>query len=137
MGLNQINVRESLSRGSYGGISGESVRYMPLGRTEGHGTFQFSEATVGSLAAAVAEHRGGKPVNSIFGEGVNPRLRKIRDGLDLLNLDSDQLLMHGNQRLVYGIPLARNFRQYLIGRDSEPDYVFSLKGVEDTTKNIA
>jgi hypothetical protein len=66
-----------------------------------------------------------------------PRLRKIRDGLDLLGLNSDQLLMHGNQRLVYGVPLARNFREYLLGRDAAPEYLFSLANVEERSKNIA
>jgi hypothetical protein len=120
-----------------GGVRGESIRYIPLGRTEGYGTFQFSDGTVEALSDAVAQYRGGRRVNSIFGEGVNPRLRKIRDGLDLLGMDSDEMLMHGHQRLVYGIPLARNFKEYLMGRESEPDYLFSLTNVEDRTKSIA
>lgn len=120
-----------------GGAVGENIRYSPLGRTEGYGTFHFSDETVDALSAAIAEHRGGKRVNSIFGEGVNPRLRKVRDGLDLLGLDSDQLLMHGNQRLVYGVPLARNFKEYLLGRNLEPDYLFALDSVEEYTKKIS
>jgi hypothetical protein len=67
--------------------------------------YKFSDETVEVLADAVAEYRGGKRVNSIFGEGVNPRLRKIRDGLDLLGLDSDQMLMHGHIR----IPVLVNY----------------------------
>src|SRR5438477_1217671 len=120
-----------------GGTKGENMRYHPLGKTEGYGTFQFSDETVEALSNAVAGHRGGKRVKSIFGEGVNPRLRKIRDGLDLLGLNSDQLLMHGNQRLVYGVPLAGNFREYLLGRHAEPEYLFALSNVEDCTKSIA
>jgi hypothetical protein len=38
----------------------------------------------------------------------NPRLRKIRDGLDALALPTDDLLNHGSPRLVYGVMLTQN-----------------------------
>lgn len=118
------------------GQKGHAIRFHLLGKTEGYGTFQFSDATVEALGDAVAQYKGGKRVNSIFGEGVNPRLRKIRDGLDLVGLDSDDALMHGNARLVYAVPLALNFREYLLGRVAKPDYPFSLKGPETATNAI-
>jgi hypothetical protein len=49
-------------------------------------------------------------VNSIFGEGVNPLMRKIRDGLTKVGFPTDELLRHGNSRVVYCLPLAENFR---------------------------
>jgi hypothetical protein len=119
-----------------GGPTGHSVRFQLLGKTEGYGTFQFSDDTVEALGDAVAQFRGGKRVNSIFGEGVNPRLRKIRDGLELLGLDSDHFLMHGNPRLVYAVPLALNFREYLLGRAAKAKYPFSLKDPASTTKAL-
>ena len=42
-------------------------------------------------------------------------MRKMREVLDLLGLSSDAFLKHGNRRIVYGIPLAENFRELLIG----------------------
>ena len=42
--------------------------------------------------------RGFQRVNSVFGEGVNPRMRKIREGLEVLGAPTDKLLLHGNQR---------------------------------------
>ena len=45
----------------------------------------------------------GQRVNSIFGEGVNPKLRKVRDGIDLLGWPSEVLLQHGRHRIVYGV----------------------------------
>jgi hypothetical protein len=119
-----------------GGIKGHSVRYELLGKTEGYGTFQFSEDTVNALGEAVAQFKGGKRVNSIFGEGVNPRLRKIRDGLDLFGLDADELLMHGNPRLVYAVPLASNFREYILGKADKPNYPFSLEHPKATSEAI-
>ena len=41
----------------------------------------------GDAAAGVVPQLGaGRPVNSIFGEGVSPKLRKVRQAVDLLNL---------------------------------------------------
>jgi hypothetical protein len=112
------------------------LRYRLLGRTEGYGTLQFSKDTVEAISTLLAQSAGGQRVHSIFGEGVNPRLRKIRDGLDLLGLPSDVLLAHGSARLVYGVALARNFREYLLGLESEPDYLVPLKNPTAATKAI-
>ncbi len=79
---------------------------MYLGRTQGIGTFQFGDKTVAEMARLLAQSKRGQQVNSVFGEGVNPRLRKIRDGLDALGLATDDLLNHGGPRLVYGVELA-------------------------------
>jgi hypothetical protein len=46
---------------------------------------------------------------------VNPKLRKVRGALDVVGLPSDLLLRHGGHRVVYGVPLAANFRQVLLG----------------------
>jgi hypothetical protein len=119
-----------------GGPKGHTIKYHLLGKTEGYGTFQFSDDTVEALGDAIAQIKGGKRVNSIFGEGTNPRMRKIRDGLDLVGLDPDHFLMHGNPRLIYAVPLALNFREYLLGRATRPKYPFSLKSPERTTKAL-
>ena len=71
------------------------IRYEYLGRTRGFGTFQFSDDTVEGMATLLAQTKQGQRVNSVFGEGVNPRLRKIRDGLDELGLPSNIFLDHG------------------------------------------
>jgi hypothetical protein len=120
-----------------GGRVGESVGYRLLGRTEGYGTLQFGEETVKALSTLVSRSEGGQRVNSIFGEGVSPRLRKIREGLDRLGLPSDLMLSHGSSRLVYGVPLARNFREYLLGLDSRPDYLLPMTDPAATTARIA
>jgi len=63
-------------------------------------------------------------VNSIFGEGVNPKFRKIRHGFDLLKWPSENLLQHGRQRILYGINLVENLLPYLLGVDLKPKYKF-------------
>jgi hypothetical protein len=121
----------------FGGQRTETLRYALLGRTEGFGTLQFSPDTVRALSLLLAQSQGGQRVHSIFGEGVSPRLRKVRDGLDLLGLPSEELLTHGSPRLVYGVALARNFRDYLLGLDREPEYMVTAKDPAVATEQIA
>lgn len=118
-------------------LGGPALRYDYLGRTQGLGTFQFGEKTVEALGRLLANSRRGQRVNSVFGEGVNPRLRKIRDGLDTLGLSSDELLQHGAPRLVYGVQLADNAGEYLLGMEKRPRYYFPLKAPVATTQQIA
>ena len=115
----------------------EGLRYEYLGKTRGIGTFQFGDQTVAEMARLLAQSKRGQQVNSVFGEGVNPRLRKIRDGLDALGLATDDLLNHGGPRLVYGVELARNVRAYLLGMDKSPKYILGQKGPRQRTAMIS
>jgi hypothetical protein len=69
----------------------------------------------------LARRESGRRVNFIFGEGVNPKMRHIRDALSAVNLPADIILMHGNQRVVYGVKLANNFTEVLLGVEKKPD----------------
>ena len=113
--------------------SGPGIRYEYLGRTRGIGTFQFGDQTVAELALLLAQSKRGQQVNSVFGEGVNPRLRKLRDGLDALGLSSDDLLNHGGPRLVYGVELIENTHTYLLGREKQPKFIMPQKGGQQMT----
>lgn len=95
-----------------------AVQYTYLGRTRGMGTFQFGDLTVKAFQELLRQSSNGLQVNSVFGEGANPRLRKIRDALGALGLPEDELLDHGTPRLVYGVQLAHNMGDYLLGRVS-------------------
>ena len=119
-----------------GGAEGERLAFLELGKSEAYGTSHFSSDTVGALVSLVQQSSNGQRVNSIFGEGVSPKLRKIRDGLDALNLPADTLLQHGRQRIVYGVPVVRNLREFLLGMDDEPDYLFDLAEPERSTDEI-
>lgn len=119
-----------------GGRPGEQIRYVRLGETMGFGTGHFGAVTVQELTRVLEQSANGQRVNSIFGEGVNPRLRKVRDGLDTLGFPSDQLLVHGSPRIVYGITLARNFREYLLDIDEQPAYYLPTKDLKAVTRQI-
>jgi hypothetical protein len=118
--------------------SGETttIRYKYLGRTGGVGTFQFGEQTVSAMARLLAQSRRGQQVNSVFGEGTSPRLRKIRDGLDELGLPTNQLLKHGAPRLVYGVSLVENLRDYLLGIAKRPKYLVPQKNAAAASQEI-
>jgi hypothetical protein len=95
------------------------------------GTFQFGDGTVAMLKILLAQSKDGQRVNSVFGEGVNPRLRKIRDGLNELGQPADEPLNHGTPRLVYGLPLIRNLREYLLGIDARPRFIVDRRRVTE------
>lgn len=119
-----------------GGLLGEAVRYHRIGHTKGYSTLQFSPQTVDALATMFAQGPDGYRVNCVFGEGINPRVRKVRQGLDELGLPSDELLAHGTARNVYGVALASNFRNYLLGLDEEPQYLLPIENAQQTTAAI-
>jgi hypothetical protein len=114
----------------------DCIRYQFLGRTVGLGTSQFSKKTVEALTTLLQHSARGQQVNSVFGEGVNPRLRKLRDGLAELGLDADELLHHGRPRLVYGAALSHNMRAYLVGRQTRPHYIVAEKDANAVTESI-
>lgn len=116
------------------GTNGHSLEYAALGHTVGYGSYHFSRATIAALEPLLSRLQSGRPVNSIFGEGVNPKLRKVRAAIDAVGLPSNLLLQHGSPRVVYGVALARNFRDVLLGLTNRADYV--LPDGADATKKI-
>ncbi|GAA1110950.1 hypothetical protein GCM10009650_13050 [Nesterenkonia jeotgali] len=112
-----------------GGSEDERLGYQRLGRSLSFGTSHFSPETVAALVRAAELSHGRVRVNGLFGEGVSPRLRKVRLGLAALAWPANELLKHGRERILYGVPVVRNLREYSLGLDPEPDYLFD---VEDT-----
>ena len=121
-GSSQYN-RIKLPAEAVRGTPGSSVSFESLGHSRGFGSFHFSRNTLREFDLVMAHSHNGRRVNSIFGEGVNPKLRKVREALDLVGLRADILLRHGSPRIVYGIALASNFREILLGIDSKPKYI--------------
>ena len=67
--------RIAIPYGNRNGSTKQTLRYKYLGQTMGVGTFHFSESTVNSLSTLVSQGRQGQRVNSVFGDGANPRIR--------------------------------------------------------------
>ena len=117
------------------GVDGGNIGYRRIGKSKSFGSSQFSQQTVEALGRLAEIQTNGFRVNGVFGEGVNPRMRKIRSGFDALGWPGDALLMHGRQRLVYGCALVANLANYAIGRDSEPVYLVNPDMEDDVDRN--
>jgi hypothetical protein len=109
-----------------GGSTGQRMGFFELGRSRSFGTSHFSEQTVEALVRLSELSGSSVRVNSLFGEGVSPRMRKVRIGLSTLGWPANELLKHGRERILYGVPLVRNLRDYSLGIDSNPDYLIDL-----------
>lgn len=114
-----------------------ALEFRELGRSRSFGTSHLSSAAVSALVRLSEQSRSGVRVNSIFGEGVNPKLRKVRDGLEILAWPSDELLQHRRQRIVYGVSLVTNLLPYLLGIDATPQYRFGRELREDQNRIAA
>ena len=131
VGSSQYN-RIKIPAERLGGNAEDVIRYAELGRSEAFGTSQYSEETVDALVDLV-QQSDAQRVNSIFGEGVSPKLRKVRQALDLLNLPSGMLLRHHRPRVVYAVSLIKNLDDYLIGAAKRPEYIVPVnEGVAAT-----
>lgn len=136
VGSSQYN-RIRVPLAEVGGESDDVIKYEELGISRGYGSYHFSKASIDYLETLLPRSANGRKVNSIFGEGVNPLMRKIREGLSGVGLPADDLLMHGNPRVVYGIQIAKNFREVLLGIDAKPKYFLSLAKAKQFTANLA
>ena len=121
------------------GESDRHVEYKKLGLTEGFGTFHLSGDTLKLIELLIGTSQDSGRVNSVFGEGPSPLLRKIREALNLTGLPSDTVLNHKSRRIVYGISLAENFRDFLTGHTSKPNYMLTECGADEAkcTESIA
>lgn len=109
-----------------GGATDERMGFFELGRSRSFGTSHFSEETIEALVRLSQLSGSSVRVNGLFGEGVSPRLRKVRIGLAAMGWPANELLKHGRERILYGVPLIRNLRDYSLGIDSDPDYLIDL-----------
>lgn len=114
------------------------LRYERVGYTSGYGTVQFAPETVQAVETVMTNRDGFREVNSIFGEGPSPRLRKLRAGLKMLGFDPENLLRHNQHRLIYAVPLAENALAFMRGEGGElPDYIKRPIRYRDATERIA
>lgn len=134
VGSSQYN-RITIPAERLGGNVGETIRYKELGRSEAFGTSQYSEETVNALVDLL-QQSDAQRVNSIFGEGASPKLRKMRQALDLLKLPTGILLRHHRPRVVYAVSLIKNLSDYLIGAAKRPEYIVSVNESVEATAAI-
>jgi hypothetical protein len=114
------------------------VSYDKIGKTDSFGTVQFAPDTADVLVELGHLDDGDRRlVNHLFGEGMSPKLRALRSGLEALGLEPERFLKHHSPRLLYAVRLAHNTDDVLFGLASEPHYVQQppegADGVEEVT----
>lgn len=112
------------------------IKYKELGDTEGFGSVFFSEKTSSLINKMLIRIDGGRKINNVFGEGTSPRMRLMRSGLSALGIP-DSFIKHHTKRIIYGVELAANTKEFLNGQDIDLNYYYPLDGNEQTyTQNI-
>lgn len=99
------------------------IRYIEVGPTEGYGTVHLSHRTYRTVQALLRSHPDLAPESNEFAAGVNYKLRSVSSALGYLGLG--RLQEHKTPRLVYLVPLALNWREYLTGHACEPISLFN------------
>jgi hypothetical protein len=115
--------------------SGTKMEYEELGKTSGYGSIQFGPKTRQRLAEVTVIEEGKSKVRGRFGEGIAPRMRKIRNGIENLGLDGE-LLQHQSRRIVYGVDLAEDAEDYLFGLTNDPEYYWDFDNVTEEQRSI-
>ena len=114
------------------------VVWKKLGMTIGFGTMHISKATTLSLTEATSD--GFSRINHVFGEGASPKMRlltmSIRELLESTNEDSKDFSKHAMSRIVYGVCLATNTLDYLMGKDTSPKYYTDVNHYQEGTQKI-
>lgn len=101
-----------------------ALKYKYLGQSEGYGSLHIRQRTKARLQEFMeADGRSGWRANNIFGEGANPNMRALREAIGELGLDANELLQHSQPRAMYGVRLATNVTEYLLGLDSSAEYI--------------
>jgi hypothetical protein len=89
--------------------------FLRIGTTRGFGHFHLSGQIFDRLRAYLAAIGHPYATGNRFGMGPNWKIRVIRVALDELGIEANAILKHGIERDVYAIPLAKNYRQILLG----------------------
>lgn len=111
------------------------IRYEEIGTTDGVGTVQFGATTRKWLSTVTRVDEGRRVVRGRFGEGVSPRLRKIRQGLTKCGLSGD-LLKHNSRRVIYSVDLAENAKPFLRAESEEPQYYWNFDDINSEQQSI-
>jgi hypothetical protein len=129
---NRIRIPGTVIEGGVG-----EVRFDRIGVTDSYGTVQFASDTTQELVrVARFANENRRMVNNLFGEGMSPKLRSLRMGLEGLGLHPEEYLRHHSPRLLYAIPLTSNSQDVLLGL-ATPQYVLPVQSGDRATTAIA
>ena len=93
----------------------QDIEWLQLAKTAGFGTVHLGPTTVKVLREVSERTHRARRINNRFGEGASPRLRQIREAVDILGMDSSAVLHHATPRIFYGCELHSGAIAELIG----------------------
>jgi hypothetical protein len=96
------------------------IKYQLLGKTAGYGSVHLSQKTYDTIQELLKAEDTSQSYT--FAAGVNYKLRSMAAALSMLGLQ--KLQQHATPRLVYAVPTAENWQEYLTGQDTEPRWHF-------------
>jgi hypothetical protein len=108
---NRLHLRADTYKGLKGGLEWKQLEET----TAGFGTVHLASDTVQRLREFSENAYGARRVNNRFGEGTSPRLRQIREGLDALGIESNDVLNHATPRLFFACALHEDAKAQLLG----------------------
>lgn len=91
-------------------------RFIRIGETKGFGHFHLSGEVFENMRRYLEQIGHPYASGNRFGSGPNWRIRVARAALEKVGLNADNILNHGIAREVYGIPLAHNWQEILLGK---------------------
>lgn len=98
----------------------DRVLYQRIGASKGWGHFHLNNGVFDDMREYLQATRGPDVGGNDFGDGPNWKIRTARGALNELGLPED-LMRHGIQREIYGIPLGKNFDEFLRGETDTLD----------------
>lgn len=93
-------------------------RFIRIGETRGFGHFHLSGETFENMRKYLEEIGHPYANGNRFGSGPNWRIRVARTAMEKVGLDANNILNHGISREVYAIPIADNWKEILLGRNT-------------------
>ena len=113
------------------------VEFLKLDQETSFSTSHLSQRTLTEMRLNEEQWYDGSDVHGIFGEGVNPKMRKLREGLTHLGFPAQKLLQAGSPRSIYLVPLASNFCDILLHRARRPHYILPHNDAKEATSELA
>lgn len=110
------------------------LKFSYVGNTKGFGSVHLSSKTYKIIQELLEKHPNLEKEDSTFSAGVNFKMRSIAKGLGFIGMS--KLQQHENPRLVYLIPLLKNWKNYLNGVDTEADYIFNMSSIDDEMNSL-
>ena len=99
----------------------DRLLFQSVGFTKGSGDFHFANGLYQTLVAFAKQHCTPTAKQTLWGKGFRNRREVVKKCLPLLGLSSDWIY-HGIKREVFVVPLARNSKDFLCGKDDEPQW---------------